>query len=95
MSGLKRLWTNLKQFAEAFEDIEDPKGNYIRSLGTRVDKLERDVQHLERQLQPRDAPPRTSQQTRLADFRKGSFPTDPTSFDCRFMSASPRKRTWE
>jgi hypothetical protein len=43
-----------------FEDIDDPKGDYILSLGTRVDKLERDMKHLERQLQARDALPRTA-----------------------------------
>jgi hypothetical protein len=50
MSGLKRLWAKLTRFEEVFEDIDDPKGDYILSLGTRVDKLERDVGHLERQM---------------------------------------------
>jgi multidrug efflux pump subunit AcrB len=59
MSGLKRLWTKLTRFAEVFEDIDDPKGDYILSLGTRLDKLERDIEHLERKLQSRDALPRT------------------------------------
>jgi hypothetical protein len=58
MSGLKRLWTKLTRFAEVFEDIDDPKGDYILSLGTRVDKLERDMEHLENQMQSRDALPR-------------------------------------
>jgi hypothetical protein len=46
MSGLKQLWAKLARFAEVFEDIDDPKGDYILSLGTRVDKLERDVGQL-------------------------------------------------
>ena len=31
------------------EGMDDPTGNYIFSLGKRVDKLERDVEHLEGQ----------------------------------------------
>jgi len=60
MSGLKQLWSKLTRFAEVFEDIDDPKGDYILSLGTRVDKLERDMKHLEGQLQARAALPRTA-----------------------------------
>ena len=60
MSGLKQLWSKLTRFAEVFEDIDDPKGDYILSRGTRVDKLERDMKHLEGQLQARDALPRTA-----------------------------------
>ena len=51
MSGLKRLWTKIARFAEVLEGIDNPIGDYILSLGKRVDKLERDVEHLERQLQ--------------------------------------------
>jgi hypothetical protein len=50
MSELKRLWTKIARFAEALEGMGDPTSDYVFSLGTRVDKLERDVEHLERQL---------------------------------------------
>jgi hypothetical protein len=50
MGVLKRLWTKIARFAEALDDMDDPTGDYIFSLGERVDKLERDVEHLERQL---------------------------------------------
>ena len=53
MSALKRLWTKMARFAEALDGIDDPIGDYIFSLGKRVDKLERDVEHLERQLRSR------------------------------------------
>jgi hypothetical protein len=47
---LKRLWTKIARFAEALDGTDDPTGDYIFSLGKRVDKLERDVEHLERKL---------------------------------------------
>ena len=50
MSALKRLWTKIVWFAQALECIDDPTGDYIFVLGKRVDELERDVEHLERQL---------------------------------------------
>lgn len=50
MSELKRLWTKIARFAEALEGLDDPTGDSILSLRKRVDKLERDVEHLERQL---------------------------------------------
>jgi hypothetical protein len=50
MSALKRLWTRIARFAEALEGIDDLRGDYIFSLGKRVDKLEREVELLERQL---------------------------------------------
>ena len=50
MSALKRLWTKIVWFAQALECIDDPTGDYILSLGKRVAKLERDVEHLETQL---------------------------------------------
>jgi hypothetical protein len=49
MSGLKRLWTRIARIAEVLEGMDDPTGDYMFSLGKRVDKLERDVEHLERQ----------------------------------------------
>jgi hypothetical protein len=56
MSALKRLWTNIARFAQSLEGIDDPFGDYIFSifsLGKRVDKLERDLAHFERQLHSR------------------------------------------
>jgi hypothetical protein len=53
MNGLKRLWARIAQFTEALEGMDDPKGDHILSLGKRVDKLERDVEHLEGQLHSR------------------------------------------
>jgi hypothetical protein len=50
MGVLKRLWTKIALFTEAMEGMDDPTGDYIFSLGRRVDKLERDLEHLERQL---------------------------------------------
>jgi hypothetical protein len=50
MSALKRLWTKIAHFVEALEGIDDPTGHYMSSLAKRIDKLERDVEHLERQL---------------------------------------------
>ncbi len=52
MSVLKRLWAKIARFAEALEGMDDPTGDYILSLslGKRVAKLERDVEHLETQL---------------------------------------------
>lgn len=50
MSTLKPLWTKIARFAESLEGFDDPTGEYIFSLGKRVDKLEREVEHLERQL---------------------------------------------
>jgi phosphate uptake regulator len=50
MSEFKRLWTKFARFAEALEGLDNPTGDYILSLRKRVDKLERDVEHLERQL---------------------------------------------
>ena len=50
MSVLKRFWTRIARFAEALEGIDDPQGDYMLSLGKRVEKLEREALHLERQL---------------------------------------------
>jgi hypothetical protein len=52
MSTLKRLWTRIARFAAALEGIDDPTGHYMFSLERRIDKLERGVEHLERQLRP-------------------------------------------
>lgn len=53
MSGLKQLWIKITQFAGALESMGDAKGDYILSLGKRVDKLERHVESLEGQLHSR------------------------------------------
>ena len=53
MSVLKRLWIQIVRVAKALEGIDDSAGNYMFVLGQRVDKLERDVEHLERQLPSR------------------------------------------
>ena len=53
MSALKRLWTKIARFAEALDGVDDPTGYYMFSLAKRIDKLERDVEHLERQLRSR------------------------------------------
>ncbi len=50
MSMLKRLWTQIARFAKALEGIDDPAGDYMFSLGKRVEGLERAVEHLEKQL---------------------------------------------
>jgi hypothetical protein len=50
MSALERLWARLARFAEALDGVDDPTGGYMFSLGKRVDKLERDLAHLEREL---------------------------------------------
>ena len=55
MNGLKLLWTKIAQFTDVLEGMDDPKGDYILSLGKRVDKLERDVEDLEAQLHSRPA----------------------------------------
>lgn len=52
MSALKELWTKVARFAKALENIDDPTGHYMFSLEKRIDKLEHNVEHLERQLGP-------------------------------------------
>lgn len=53
MSALKGLWTKVARFAKALEGIDDPTGHYMFSLEQRIDKLEHNVEHLERQLASR------------------------------------------
>lgn len=53
MSGLKRLWTKIARIAEVLEGVDDPTGDYLFSLGKRVDKLERELRHIEGQLHSR------------------------------------------
>ncbi len=50
MGALTQLWTRIVSFAEALQGMDDPRGDDMLSLGKRVDKLERDVEHLEKQL---------------------------------------------
>jgi hypothetical protein len=50
MSTIKVLWTKIVNFAHALDGIDDPVGDYMQSLGKRVDKLECEVERLETQL---------------------------------------------
>jgi hypothetical protein len=50
---LDRLLTKIARFGEVQEGMVDPTGEYMFSLGKRVARLERDVQHIERQLRAR------------------------------------------
>jgi len=49
MSALNELWTRIVSFTKAFDDIDDPKGDYIMSLGRRIDKLKSELARLEGQ----------------------------------------------
>ncbi|HWI18729.1 MAG TPA: hypothetical protein VNT81_13335 [Vicinamibacterales bacterium] len=51
MTKLKQLWIKITQLAEVLEGMDDPRDEYVLSLGTRVDRLERDVERLAGQLQ--------------------------------------------
>jgi hypothetical protein len=53
MNILKRLWTRIVRLAQALEGMDDPIGDYMFSLGKRVDKIERDLERLERQRHSR------------------------------------------
>lgn len=53
MSVLKRLWAKIARLAEAVEGMDGPAGDYMLSLGKRVDKLERDLAYLEGQSHSR------------------------------------------
>jgi len=53
MDWLKRLWTKIACFFEVLDGIDDPMGEYMFSLGKRVDKLERDVERLQKQMHAR------------------------------------------
>jgi len=57
MSLLNRLWASATRYVKALEGMDDPVGHHMVSLGQRVDKLERAVAHLERQLPSRAAGP--------------------------------------
>lgn len=49
MSALERLWTMIASFAEALAGLDDPIGDCMLSLEKRVNKLEHDLERLERQ----------------------------------------------
>jgi hypothetical protein len=49
-ASLKRLWSSIARFAEALDGMDDPTGDYMFSLGTRVEKLERDLKQFETRL---------------------------------------------
>jgi len=53
VSILKQIWTRIAQYAKALEGMDDPVDDYMFTLGKRVDKLERDMTHLERRLPSR------------------------------------------
>jgi hypothetical protein len=53
MSALKQSWTKISRFIIGLEDALDPMEEYIRALGNRVEKPERDVGRLETQLHSR------------------------------------------
>jgi len=46
---LKRLWTVIVQFIEAFDVIDDPFGDRMSALESRVDETERKLRQLEKQ----------------------------------------------
>jgi len=48
MNTLKSLWTRIVRFFEILEGADDPIGDYILAVGKRVEKLERDLDHLKR-----------------------------------------------
>jgi hypothetical protein len=50
MSILKRLRSQIVRFAKTLEGIDDPAGDYMFFLGKRLERLERAVEHLEREL---------------------------------------------
>jgi hypothetical protein len=49
----KRIWINIARFFEALDGIDDPMGEYMFSFGKRVDKLEQDVDMLQKQMHSR------------------------------------------
>lgn len=50
MNTLERLWTRIARVIEALEGMDDLAGDYMFSLGKRVDKLERRLKELETHL---------------------------------------------
>lgn len=50
MNTLKRLWARIARFIQALEGMDDPVGDYMFSLGKRVEELERELDHLKGQL---------------------------------------------
>lgn len=50
MSAMKRFWARIARFAEAMHGADDPLGEYILSLGKRIDQLERDLSALKLNL---------------------------------------------
>jgi hypothetical protein len=53
MSGLKQLWARMVWVAKALEGIDDPAGDYMFALARRVERLERSVEQVERELHSR------------------------------------------
>lgn len=50
MNRLKQLWTWIARFIEALEGMDDPVGDYMFSLGKRVEKLEGHLGDVESRL---------------------------------------------
>lgn len=50
MSVFRRLWSGIVGFIEAMESAEDPAGDYLLALGSRVERLEGDIESLKGQL---------------------------------------------
>jgi hypothetical protein len=46
----KRFWTRISLFAASLKGMDDPIGDYMFSLGKRVDELERRLKELETHL---------------------------------------------
>ena len=53
VSGLERLWPRIVRIVEVLEGMDGSIGDYMLSLETRVDKLERDLEHIEERLHSR------------------------------------------
>ena len=53
MSAFQRFWARIARFAQALEGIDDVVGHYMVALEERIEKLERDVERVERQLRSR------------------------------------------
>lgn len=61
MTLFKRLLENLRPWAEALEGIDDPRGEYVLTLESRVRGLERDVKELQRRRETGSAFPTSNE----------------------------------
>jgi hypothetical protein len=60
MGVLNRLRTKIARVADPMECMDDPIGDYMFSLEKRIDKLESNLGHLEKQLRPQKRTPNES-----------------------------------